>query len=134
MSQGDGKTGRFEDGSEQVIGACIEVHRHLGPGLLESAYEQCLAHELSLRGIQFERQRPVPVAYKGARLDCGYRLDMVLGERLIIEIEAVERLLPLHQAQVLTYLQLTSIPTALLVNFNAVPLKAGLRRLTRKTR
>jgi len=132
MSQEAGKTGRFDDGSEQVIGACLEVHRHLGPGLLESAYEQCLAHELSLRGLPFERQRPVPVVYKGARLDCGYRLDSVLGERLIVEIKAVERLLPVHQAQVLTYLKLTRLPAALLVNFNAVALKSGLRRLTLK--
>jgi GxxExxY protein len=132
MSQEDGKTGRLDDGSKQVIGACIEVHRHLGPGLLESAYEHCLAHELSLRGLQFERQRPIPIVYKGVRLDCGYRLDIVLGELLIIEIKAVERLLAIHQAQLLTYLKLTGIPAALLVNFNAITLKTGLRRLTRK--
>ena len=131
-SQQDEKIGRFGDGSEEVIGACLEVHSHLGPGLLESAYEQCLAHELSLRGLQFERQRPVPVAYKGVRLDCGYRLDFVIEDRLLVEIKAVESLLPVHQAQVLTYLQLTQLPVALLVNFNAFPLKAGLRRLTRK--
>ena len=132
MSQEDGKTGRFDGGSEPVIGACIEVHRLLGPGLLESAYERCLAHELSLRGLQFERQRPVPVVYKGARLDCGYRLDIVLGQLLIVEIKAVERLLPVHQAEVLTHLKLTKFPAALLVNFNAVTLESGLRRLTLK--
>ena len=132
MSQEAEKNGRFDDGSEQVIGACIEVHRHLGPGLLESAYEQCLAHELSLRGFQFERQRPLPVVYKGVHLDCCYRLDIVLGGCLLVEIKAVERLLPVHQAQVLTYLKLTQLPAALLVNFNAVTLKEGLRRLTRR--
>lgn len=101
-------------------------------GLLESAYEQCLAQEVSLGGLPFECQRPVPVVYKGTRRDCGYRLDIVLGERLIVEIKAVERLLPVHQAQVLTYLKLTRFPAALLVNFNAVTLKSGLRRLTLK--
>lgn len=132
MSQEDGKTGRFDDGSERAIGACIEVHRHLGPGLLESAYEQCLAHELSLRGFQFERQVPLPVVYKGVRLDCCYRLDIVVGDCLFVELKAALHLLPVHHAQVLTYLKLTQLPAALLVNFNAVTLKAGLRRLTRK--
>lgn len=108
------------------------MHSHLGPGLLESAYEQCLAHEFSLRGLQFERQRPVPVAYKGVRLDCSYRLDFVIEDRVLVEIKAVESLLPVHQAQVLTYLKLTQLPVALLVNFNAFPLKTGSRRLTRK--
>jgi GxxExxY protein len=132
MTQEDGKTGRFDDGSQEVIGACIEVHRLLGPGLLESGFEQCLAHELSLRGLQFERQRPLPVVYKGVRLDCGYRLDIGLGDLLLVEIKAAPRLLPVHLAQVLTYLKLTQLPAALLVNFNSVTLKTGLRRLTRK--
>jgi GxxExxY protein len=132
MAQEDGKTGRFDDGSDPIIAACIEVHRHLGPGWLESAYEQCLAYELSLRGFQFERQRPVPVAYKGVRLDCGYRLDIVVENKFIVEVKAIERLLPIHQAQALTYLKLTGLPVALLVNFNVVVLKDGLRRLTRK--
>ena len=133
MEQEDRKTGRFEDGSEEIIGACIEVHRHLGPGLLESAYELCLAHELSLRGLRFERQRPVPVKYKGARLDCGYRLDLVVADTFLIELKAVDHLTPVHQAQVLTYLKLTGLPVALLVNFNVTNLKHGLRRLTRTT-
>jgi len=132
MAQEDGKTGRFDDGSDQIIAACIEVHRHLGPGLLKAAYEQCLAYELSLRGFQFERQRPVPVAYKGVRLDCGYRLDIVVEDKFIVEVKAIERLLPIHQAQVLTYLKLTGLPVAFLVNFNVPVLKHGLRRLTRK--
>ena len=132
MTQGDGENRRFDDDfSEKIIGAFIEVHRHLGPGLLESAYEQCVCHELSLLGLPFERQRAVPVAYKGVLLNCGYRLDIVVSGRLIIEIKAVERLLPIHKAQVLTYLKLTKIDTALLVNFSVPVLKDGLRRLTR---
>ena len=132
MAQEDGKTGRFDDGSDQIIAACIEVHRHLGPGLLESAYEQCVAYELSLRGLHFERQRPAPVAYKNVRLECGYRLDIVVGDKFVVEVKAIERLLPIHQAQVLTYLKLTGLPVAFLVNFNVTILKDGLRRLTRK--
>ena len=131
FSQEDGKTGRrFRDGSEEIIGACIEVHRLLGPGLLESAYQHCLCHELSLRGLVFERQRPLPVNYKGVLLDCAYRLDIVVDERIIIEVKAVERLLPIHQAQAITYLKPTGLETALLVNFHANVLKSGLRRLT----
>jgi GxxExxY protein len=132
MTQEDGKTGSFVDGSDQIIGACIEVHRHLGPGLIESAYEHCLARELSLRGFRFERQRPVPVVYKGVQLECGYRLDVLVENTFIVEVKAIERLLPVHQAQVLTYLKLTGFPVALLVNFNVAVLKHGLRRLTRK--
>ena len=133
MEQEDRKTGRFEDGSEAVIGACIEVHRHLGPGLLESAYELCLAHELSLRGLRFQRQRPVPVNYKGLHLDCGYRADLVVADTFLIELKAVERLTPVHEAQALTYLKLTGLPVSLLVNFNVITLKQGLRRLTRRS-
>ena len=132
MQQEDRKTGRFEDGSEDIIAACIEVHRHLGPGLLESAYERCLACELSLRGFAFERQRPVPVSYKGVVLDCGFRADLIVADTFLIELKAVERLTPVHLAQALTYLKLTGLPVALLVNFNAPTLKDGLRRLARK--
>jgi GxxExxY protein len=132
MEQEDRKTGRFEDGSEEVIGACIEVHRHLGPGLLESAYETCLAQELALRGLRFDRQRALPVDYKGVRLDCGYRLDLVVADRLLLELKAVDRLTAVHEAQVLTYLKLARLSTGLLVNFNVTSLKHGLRRLSRK--
>jgi GxxExxY protein len=132
MQQEGGKAGRFLDCSEQVIGACIEVHRHLGPGLLESAYEQCLVLELTLLGLSFERQRPVPIIYKGHALEHGYRLDVVVEGQLIVEIKATEQLLPVHEAQVLTYLKLTGLPTALLVNFGAETLRRGLRRLTNK--
>jgi GxxExxY protein len=126
-----GKTGRFFDGSDGIIGACIEVHRVLGPGLLESIYEECLCHELSLKGFRFERQRQVPVVYKGVLLGTGYRIDLVVDERIIVEVKAVERVVPVHEAQVITYLKLTGLRTALLVNFHASTLKSGLRRFTR---
>ncbi len=132
MQQEGGKAGRFLDCSEQVIGACIEVHRHLGPGLLESAYEQCLAHELKQLGIPFVRQHPIPVAYKGLALDYGYRLDFLVADEVIVELKATEQLLPVHEAQVLTYLKLTGFRTGLLVNFGAETLRRGLRRLTNK--
>ena len=127
--QEDGKTGSFQDGSNEIIGACIEVHRHLGPGRLESAYKACLRRELSLRGLRFEYERPLVLEYKGMVLDCGYRLDLVVDRRIIVEIKAVEHLLPVHQAQVITYLKLTKLDTALLVNFNVRAIKSGLRRL-----
>jgi GxxExxY protein len=112
-----------------VIGAAIEVHRVLGPGLLESAYEECLCHELSLRGIAFERQLALPVNYKGVKLDCGYRLDIVLPSKLIFELKAMEQLAPVHDAQLLTYLKLSGIHTGLLLNFNVPLLRDGIRRL-----
>jgi GxxExxY protein len=115
--------------TDLVIGAIIEVHRHLGPGLLESAYEACLCRELSLRGLPFQRQRDLPMAYKGVLVDCGYRLDVVVREHSLLELKAVERLLPIHVAQVVTYLRLTRIPVGLLVTFNVRVLKQGLRRL-----
>jgi GxxExxY protein len=130
MQQEGEKAGRFGDCSERVIGACIEIHRCLGPGLLESAYGQCLAHELGLRELSFERELELPVRYKSVELDCGYRLDFVIERELILEIKAVERLLPVHEAQVLTYLRLTGLRVALLVNFNVEALRRGLRRLT----
>ena len=114
------------DLSERVLGACIEVHRHLGPGLLESAYKECLCHELSLTSLSFVRQRPVPVVYKGVKLDCGYRLDVVVEEKLVLELKAVDHLLPVHEAQVLTYLKLTVLDVGLLVNFNTPVLRRGI--------
>jgi GxxExxY protein len=113
-----------------VIGACIEVHRLVGPGLLESVYERCLACELRLRGLRFERQRAVPLEYKGIDLECGYRLDFVVEETLVVEVKAVDALLPIHQAQLLTYLRLAGLRTGLLVTFREAVLKNGLRRLT----
>ncbi|WP_437580952.1 GxxExxY protein [Sorangium sp. So ce887] len=131
-AQRDRETRRLWELSERVIGACIEVHRHLGPGLLASVYEQCLCHELSLMGLSFARQRSLPVTYKRAMLDCGYRLDVVVEERLILELKAVDHLLPVHEAQVLTYLKLTDLDVGLLVNFNTPVLRRGIRRLVRR--
>ncbi len=115
--------------SAQVIGAAIEVHRGLGPGLLESAYEQCLCYELSSQGLDFERQVALPITYKQVNLDCGYRLDIVVAEKLLVEIKAVEKLLPVHQAQLLTYLKVSKLPTGLLINFNVPVLKQGIKRM-----
>jgi GxxExxY protein len=112
-----------------VIGSAIEVHRHLGPGLLESVYEECLCHELSLLGIEFKRQVQLPLEYKGVPLECGFRLDILIPEKLIIELKTVEKILPIHEAQLLTYLKLASIPTGLLINFNIPVLKDGIRRM-----
>jgi GxxExxY protein len=130
MQQEGGKAGRFGDCSERVIGACIEVHRRLGPGLLESAYEHCVAYELGVRSLNFERQVQLPVRYKSVEIDCGYRLDFIVEGELVVELKSVERLLPVHEAQLLTYLKLTGIPAGLLVNFNTETLQRGLRRLT----
>jgi len=126
--------GEDEDGPEQqltyaIVGAAIEVHRHLGPGLLESAYEECLCRELVLRGLRVERQKPLPLSYKGVKLDCGYRMDLVVEDRVLIEVKAVEALAPIHEAQVLTYLRLTGVRVGLLINFNVSVLKQGLTRL-----
>jgi GxxExxY protein len=130
MEQEGGKTGRFGDCSSAVIGACIEVHRQLGPGLLESTYEHCVACELLLLDLRFERQKALPLKYKGTKLDCGYRLDLVVEGELILEIKCVDQLLPIHEAQLLTYLRLTGLRTGLLVNFRVSVLRNGLRRLT----
>ena len=113
----------------QIIGAAIEVHKTLGPGLLESAYEECLCRELSLRGFSYERQKEVPVKYKGVRLDCGYRLDIVVSESVVLELKACDRLERIHQAQLLTYLKLTGIKYGLLINFNVSVLKDGIKRM-----
>ncbi|MGH8310820.1 MAG: GxxExxY protein [Steroidobacteraceae bacterium] len=119
------------DVTEQIIGACIEVHRELGPGLLESAYGLCLAHELTLRGVRFEQQRRLPLIYKGLCVPSGYRLDFVVEECVVVEVKAVAQLLPVHEAQVLTYLKLTGLSVGLLVNFNVAAIRSGgLRRLT----
>jgi GxxExxY protein len=115
--------------SNEIIGAAIEVHRHLGPGLLESAYEQCLCRELSERGIPFQRQLPLPLQYKGVSLDCGYRLDIVVDNRVILELKAIGALEPIHTAQVLTYLKLSGYKLGLLINFNVPALKHGIKRV-----
>jgi GxxExxY protein len=115
--------------SSRVIGACIEVHRHLGPGLMESTYQACLCRELRLLGISFQQQVPVPLEYKGELVDCAYRLDVVVEGALILEIKAVEALLPIHDAQLLTYLKLTGLSLGLLINFNVPRLATGVKRL-----
>ncbi len=112
-----------------VIGAAIEVHKVLGPGLLESAYENCLCHELQLRNIVFERQKPLPITYKGVNLDCGYRLDVVVQGMLVIEVKACDRIEPIHQAQLLTYLKLSGLSLGLLLNFNVPVMKGGIVRV-----
>jgi GxxExxY protein len=114
--------------TDAVIGAAMEVHRTLGPGLLESTYEMCLCRELDIRGIPFERQVPIPVEYKGVKLDCGYRADIVVDGRILVEIKAIDSLLSVHDAQLLTYLRLGGWKIGLLINFNVELLKHGLRR------
>ena len=114
--------------SNEIINAAIEAHKSLGPGLLESAYETCLCHELSLRKIPFDRQYPVPVNYKGVNLDAGYRLDILVDDLVIVEIKAIKKLEPIHEAQLLTYLRLTNKWLGLLINFNVPILKQGIKR------
>jgi GxxExxY protein len=112
-----------------IIGAAIEVHRHLGPGLLESAYEECLCHELHLRGLDFKRQVELPILYKGLKLDCGYKLDLIVQGQVLLELKATERLLPVHEAQLLTYMRLAGTPVGLLINFNVSRLTQGIIRM-----
>jgi GxxExxY protein len=115
--------------SRQVIGAAIEVHKGVGPGLLESAYQKCLCRELMLRGIPHEAQVPLPLTWKGVELDCSYRLDIVVDNLIIVELKAVEAIEPIHEAQLLTYLRLKPLWLGLLINFNVVMLRDGLRRI-----
>ncbi len=115
--------------SNQIIGSAIEVHRALGPGLLESAYEECLCREFLLKNITFERQVGVPVVYKGVSLDCGYRLDIVVAGLVIIELKTIKRFEPIHDAQLLTYLKLTKLKLGVLLNFNVPIMKHGIKRI-----
>jgi GxxExxY protein len=115
--------------SHAVIGSAIEVHRALGPGLFESVYQRCVGHELALRGIPFAAQVPVPLVYKGAALDCTFRVDFIVGDVLLVELKSIERFLPVHDAQLLTYLKLLGLPEGLLLNFNVPVLKQGIRRI-----
>lgn len=114
--------------TDGIIGAAIEVHRTLGPGLLESAYQECLARELLLRNIPFDREVPVPVVYKGVHLECGYRLDFLVDKRVVLEIKAVDIIAPVHEAQLVTYLSLGGWQVGLLINFNVLLLRDGIRR------
>jgi GxxExxY protein len=122
-----GKPKEFSALSNRIIGCAIEVHRILGPGLLESTYQQCLAHELSRNGINFKIEQPLPVDYKDIRLDCGYRIDLLVEKEIIIELKSVEKLLPIHEAQLLTYLKLAKVKQGFLINFNVRRLKDGLK-------
>lgn len=122
------ETVKHEQLSGRVIGCALEVHRNLGPGLLESTYEQCLAHELSISGVAFRLQQPIPVDYKGHRLDCGYRADFLIEDTLIVELKSVDELRAIHEAQLLTYMKLADVPVGLLINFNVKLLKDGIRR------
>jgi GxxExxY protein len=112
----------------QIIAAAIEVHRGLGPGLLESAYQACLAQEFTVRGLSFEQEKPLPVEYKGVRVDCGYRLDFLAAGRVVVELKTVDAIAPVHEAQLLTYLKLTGCRVGLLINFNVPVLKNGIKR------
>ncbi|MCB1621508.1 MAG: GxxExxY protein [Thiothrix sp.] len=114
--------------TEKVIGCAIEVHRHLGPGLLESTYESCLAHELATQGVAFQTQVPIPIEYKGTNISCGYRIDIFVDGRAILELKSVERLVGVHEAQILTYMKLAKVKTGLLINFNVRRLIDGIKR------
>jgi GxxExxY protein len=115
--------------SREIIGAAIEVHKHLGPGLFESAYEECLCCELGLRGIEFKRQVPLPLNYKGIKLECGYRLDLLVEDLVVVELKAVEAFDPIYDAQMITYLKLRNAWLGMIINFNVRKLKDGVRRL-----
>ena len=120
---------RINNLREKIIGCAIEVHRIIGPGLLESAYEECLCYELSQAGIRFERQVPLPVIYKGVKLDCGYKMDIVVEGLVIVELKAVERIIPVHEAQLLSYLKLYDKKVGLILNFHVPRLRDGLKRI-----
>lgn len=122
---------RINDITEQIIGCALEVHRALGPGLLESAYEECVAYELKQIGFDFERQVPVPIIYKDVHLECGYRIDLLVKKLVIVELKSVDELNPVHEAQILTYMKFAKIPVGLLINFNVTLLKHGIKRYIR---
>ena len=119
---------KFDELSSKVLGCAIEVHKELGPGLLESTYEQCLAYELSQAQIPFKLQVELPVEYKEIRLDCGYRIDLLVNDRLIVELKSVDQMLAIHEAQILTYMKLACVRVGLLINFNVDVLRKGVRR------
>jgi GxxExxY protein len=119
---------KANEATEQIIASAIEVHRALGPGLLESAYEACLVYELTQRGLYFQRQSPLPVVYKDVVIDCGYRLDLLVDRQIVVELKAIDRIAPIHEAQLLSYLKLSGCQIGLLINFNVRLLKEGIRR------
>ena len=115
--------------SNKIIGGAIEVHKVLGPGLLESAYEKCLCHELKLRGLSFDNQKPLPLVFKGEEIDCGYRLDIIVGNAIILELKACEKIEPIHKAQLLTYLKISGLTLGLILNFNVPIMRRGIVRI-----
>jgi len=121
----------YEELTGEILGAAIEVHRVLGPGLLESAYEQCLAHELEMRDISFERQVPIKIQYKGIEIDQGYRADLIVDKKIVVELKSFDAFAPVHEAQILTYLKLANKKVGLLINFNVTVLKEGIKRYVR---
>ena len=127
--RGDAEAQRINAITEKIIGCAIEVHRALGPGLLESTYEECTCYEIRCSGLKFERQVSLPVVYKGVKLDCGYRMDLVVEKVVVVEFKTVEVLLPVHEAQLLSYLKLTGLSVGLLINFHVPVLKDGLKRI-----
>ncbi len=118
----------FDELSNKVIGCALEVHKALGPGLMESVYEKCLSYELAKAGLKYETQKAMPVIYKGIKIDCGFRIDILVEGKLIVELKSVDKVLPIHQSQVLTYMKLAGISTGLLLNFNVTKLKDGIQR------
>jgi GxxExxY protein len=118
----------FDELSNKVIGCALEVHKALGPGLMESAYEKCLSFELTNAGLKHETQKALPINYKGIRIDCGYRIDILVEDKLIVELKAVDMISPLHESQILTYMKLAGVSTGLLLNFNVAKLKNGIQR------
>jgi len=118
-----------EELTETLIACAVEVHKHLGPGLLESAYEECYCHELKLHNVPVVRQKALPLEYKGIKLDCGYRMDVVAADKVVVEIKCVEKILPIHEAQLLTYLKLSGFKVGLILNFHTRLIKEGIRRL-----
>lgn len=118
----------YSELTKEIIGASIEVHKHLGPGMLESAYEECLCYELKLRNLKYERQKPVPIIYKEIKLECGYRIDILVEDKIILELKSVECFNPIHEAQILTYMRFAEKRLGLLINFNVKKLTEGLKR------
>lgn len=118
--------------TESIIGCAIEVHRAIGPGLLESAYEECLCYELAQNGLSFQRQVPLPVIYKGVKLDCGYKLDIIVENAVIIELKAVDRIIAIHEAQLLSYLRMLDLRVGLILNFHSSVLKDGIKRIVNR--
>jgi GxxExxY protein len=118
----------FDELSGKIIGCAIEVHKNLGPGLLESAYERCLSYELNAAGLKNETQKELPIDYKGMRIDSGYRIDLIVENSIIVELKSVDKILPIHEAQLLTYIKLSGVKIGLLINFNVTKLKEGIKR------